>query len=162
MPNTTVPYTCKLCRRPGTVTLQTNELCDTAWMDTFHKLLVCNPCYDLRDKFRNAESSIVRACTSLVVLDEMSEGEDRSKIIRKLRESLVLSTRKYAEVMAEYRNLPTIVWDDDFVRQLMEDPSHAYSILKKYRKFLTGDRTNEPLSSDDQYRNACSNLPARP
>jgi hypothetical protein len=131
-----IEYVCKLCQRPGTATLGSDN-CEAHWIETFRKMLVCNPCADRRDRFKDAEERIYRACKLLARIPMTRPSpDDEAKLRRNCRAALMLSTRAYATVMAEYRDLAEIMWHEDFVEQLMERPGHAGSILRQYRDGL--------------------------
>lgn len=132
-----IAYNCRLCAQVGHVMIKDDESCEQHWIDVLTKILVCNPCADLRDKFKRSETHIEKACVKLVRMSMMKiKDADRRDFEKACRAILVGATRTYAECMAEYRNLESIVWHEDFVEQLMEDPSRAYGILKRYRAQL--------------------------
>jgi hypothetical protein len=143
--NTVIEYNCKICRKPGKVELAPDQVCDSRWLEIFKKMLVCNPCHDLREKFRTAEEQIMRTCS---MLNRMAlthpQKEEREAIISKCRIALISSTRRYADAMKVYRRLGETVWSLDLVEQLIEKPGHAFAVLKAYRD----DLKNIPKQSE--------------
>lgn len=132
-----ITYKCKLCGKPGTVHLMDGEVCDEKWMEIFRKMLVCNPCSDLRNKFRGAEDRIMRACSKLSRLRIQNASEaDAQVIVQKCRRAIELAVVPYAEAMAAYRSLPEVIWSQDLVNDLVNRTGHAASILKAYRDDL--------------------------
>jgi hypothetical protein len=133
----TINYTCKICHKPGTVELRPEEVWEAAWMDTFKKMLVCNPCYDLRNKFRKAEGRIIGACVTLARLKLMRAGKDVLTEAREAcRNTLMTATRRYAEALAVYRKLSEPIWSLELVEKLLEAPHEHEKALREYRASL--------------------------
>jgi hypothetical protein len=132
-----IVYECKLCRQTSVAETEDGDNCPPDWIERLKKLLTCNPCSDLRSRFRTAERQIYDACTKLVRMKLMRVSEeDRQLIRKKVDQALRHCTLRYAQAMAVYRKLPKYVWDEDFVFQLMEKPDDATGILRRYRAML--------------------------
>jgi hypothetical protein len=128
--STSIAYTCKLCRQPNVAEIA--EDAPKNYVDRLRPLLTCNPCFDRREKFRNAEAAIYRMCERLLRAD----GQQIERLRSVASEVLKSATRAYAEAMAEYRHLPAVVWSNDFVDMLIERPEKAGFFLKQYRDRL--------------------------
>ena len=128
-----IEYTCKLCGIAREFFIVDSDACDPEQMGRVGKLLVCNPCADLREKFKRAQDQIFKICAKLDRLALLRVDADESARIRHLsRQALIFSTRKYAEAMAVYRRLSEVMWHEDFVDHLMERPQSAWAILRAY------------------------------
>jgi hypothetical protein len=145
-----VDYKCKLCGRAGQA--EADSDCDPAWIETFRKILVCNPCYDLRGKFRKAEARIIATCITLSRLGLMKVTKEIvDEAIQEARTVLIPATRRYTEAMAVYRKLPSPIWSNDLPEKLLAKPSQYERILKDYRDSLrkTPQQQEMPVAYKD-------------
>jgi hypothetical protein len=126
---------CKICKI-DIVTSHESDACEDM-IRRLLPLLTCNRCSDMRDKFHRASDAIFNACTSLVRLKLFKmKPDDEAKVIDRAKRILAIATHRYAEVMADYRNIAPPVWSTDFVDQLMENPGKATIVLRAYRNGL--------------------------
>lgn len=130
-----IAYTCKICKRPGIAKFDDDA--PQSWLGRLQPLLSCDPCYDLRTEFWEATNAILHHCQMLarMAMVRMKPSEQEATRSR-IRPELELLTRKYARVMAKYRNLAGPVWEEDFVDQLVENPGSCGLILRAYRMQL--------------------------
>lgn len=158
-----IDYTCKLCGKDLAAELRPDQVCEEQWIETFRKMLVCNPSYDRREKFRTAERQIVEACTQLDRIAKMKMDDSmRFNLVKKYRVGLTSATRRYAESMADFRNLAEVMWHEDFVDQLVEVPERCGVILKRYREGLAGLPKADPVTAHAAYESASHYRPTAP
>lgn len=130
-----IEYTCKICQQPKTFSIEHGQSCDPVWMATFQKMLVCNRCYDLREKFRKAEQQIIRSCGSLERLAMCGAKEEESnKITERCRIVLLSATRRYAEALAVYRGWTDAFWRMSLADELIAAPANVIAIMKNFRE----------------------------
>jgi hypothetical protein len=90
-------------------------------------MAICNACGDRREQIMSLERKIFRCCRMLHMQPKMNDATKG-----RIRDALFVSTRLYANVIAEAYNAE-VLWQQDFVDLLMEQPGKAGIILSKYR-----------------------------
>lgn len=128
-----IETSCKLCKQP--ISAPCPDETPPEWLNAFTPMLTCNACFDRRQKFKRATDAILNYCWTLRRAREFAP-ERLETLTPLVEKTLRAATLMYAKVMAEYRNLSVYVWDEDFVRQLMQKPEDAFIILRKYRAML--------------------------
>lgn len=117
-----VPYTCKICGQPGVARYSLD--CDQDWLDRLHPMLAHNHCSDRHLNFTKAGDRLVAACLEI---DRRSLGFER--LVKDLRNL----TERYAKAFAARHNSP-VLFHEDFVDMLREQPGQVGRILAQYRK----------------------------
>lgn len=149
-----VNYVCKICKRPGTVTLRPEDEGERHWREALATLLVCNSCYDKRQEYQKAVRGICVCCWRLLGArgrkKKMSEDW-----MNRLHEELRQATKHYAGVMQEFWKSTEFFWEENFVEMFWDQPDKVGLILKSYRtnfehwrRTLPANQPNLPHSAD--------------
>lgn len=135
----TVEYTCKICKRPGTA--RVDDDCPDEWAAKFAPMLTCNRCFDIREKYRNAEDAIYKICGNLLFFRDRPENE-KSKLLAASRDKLNVQSRRLAQALSDYFNLNEVIWEPGVVDLFMDKPDKAQSIIIGIRKTIKGFSAN--------------------
>lgn len=129
-----ISYNCKICGKPGVAKADDNT--PSEWLPKLSPLLTCNRCSDMRKELIDSARAIGRLCQSLVRMTAMMEDEEAASRQGKIRVRLIAETQKYAGAIAKLRGIPRMVWEMDFVDQLMAAPAKAGDTMHTYRRLL--------------------------
>jgi hypothetical protein len=118
---------CKFCGLP--LTVESDPDCPAEWAESLLGLLACNRCADYRSRMATIGAEIRKICLNLIqmVNSKAMPPEVESKI-RKLLEAL---TWKVAEATCRFHRI-AVIYDQDFVSQILENPDKSSAILKTY------------------------------
>lgn len=119
---------CKFCGVP--VTVESHADCPSEWVESLLKMLSCNRCADYRAKMSAIGSAIRKVCLNFVQLAN-SKTDDAEKT-GKVRKSLEALTWKVAEATCKFYRTRAVIYNQDFVDQIMENPDRSSLILKTY------------------------------
>lgn len=128
---------CKICKKeisvyvgelPGMTTGEQQAALDYA--DRLLPLATCNPCYDLRNRFKTAEGKIFEACNRILRINNHETREQCRVIISQ-------SLRIYGECLAIYRKKETYGYDDATVNFFVEQPNRVVELIRAYRANAT-------------------------
>lgn len=116
---------CRFCHKPITIKIAESYL---AFRDPY-KLLpmaACNACADIRNWRHSLEEKITRHCNYL----ERFKGQLDSDQLKKSAEKLEPLLKEYARLISRWHVLDGVVWHDDVVPTVMENPRQFPLVLK--------------------------------
>ncbi len=113
---------CKFCKAP--LVIQIDDA--YAALGDPLKLLpfaACNRCADLRVRKRSLEAMIMHAVFPLM-------GSKSAKVIAQARAELVVLTKKYTAMVADWLHATHPWWDEGIVESIIERPDHTSNFLQ--------------------------------
>lgn len=129
-----IQHTCKFCSTPVTLEIDDGAV-EFFGLDYWKGLAACNRCADYREKKRGLTDRLVgysvdwsRHQTKQVLLGE--------KELERLKESIIASTKKYADLVCRFNRIPS-VWQQDFAQQVMDMPHKTMFILGFYERNIS-------------------------
>lgn len=129
----TLNYTCKFCRRPGTVEYEEPGSCP---INLSKYEIACNRCAAYHRKRSDWEHLISKVCQKLTSgrMALVHDHKELAKLEEGVREVLKRYTLAYAKLVCAFKMLSSYTWDEDFVNELMGKPDKCFFILSFYRK----------------------------
>lgn len=130
--------TCKVCKCP--VTLVTDSECPELHIEVWKTMVCCNRCHAYAMRLCRLKRYIVSAAMKVHTVREIFEFKPDSKdevgvISRAAREKLVELTKAVAKAICQRWN-QVMVWEPDFVEQIMEKPNQAGLIVNFYEDMV--------------------------
>lgn len=118
--------TCKFCRIPLTLAMDDDY---AALGDPFKlvKFAACNRCADYQETHRRLHAAIGATCYQLMI----TKASDKPRL-EQLRDILLKSTRRFAQLVCDYVKAATLNWSEDLVDELMKKPRFFPRILADY------------------------------
>lgn len=128
----TIEYKCKFCKKPGTV-----EYDDTIRSDVSKWIpyLACSPCASYHQKRITIERKIEEVCLTVNELQSSWNEQKKKDGLERCRQKLSAYTRDYANLVCKFLH-KTVLWEPDFVEQLVDNPRSVRKICYQYRKMI--------------------------
>lgn len=123
-----VAYACKFCRKAGVARYNPAFV---HVLDSWVKMLACNPCADYHVSLRRIEDQLWKAAHVLIVARNMGV-KNLSTIEDNARNRLDALTKQYAQLVTAYYGLANF-WDQEFPSMIMDKPEKLNKIAKGYR-----------------------------
>ncbi len=133
-----IQHTCKFCSSP--VTLEMDEAgVEYFGLEFWKSLSACNRCADYREKKRGITERLVGYSVdwSRHQNKQVPLGE---KELNRLMESIIASTKKYADLVCRFNRIPSL-WQQDFAQQIMDMPHKTMTILGFYERNIIRTHT---------------------
>jgi hypothetical protein len=120
-------HTCKFCKQPIILSVH-DEYAECGDKFKLYPMAACNECADVRNERRRLEGGIKSVCL------DYSRSKRTDALTDATRRALESLTVKYAKMVARWHNMSGHLWDQEFVRQLMDKPEDLSLILDEYWK----------------------------
>lgn len=120
---------CKFCKRHLLIKIDPSGA-GTPMFDIgkLVKLATCNKCADYYEKVRTLGETIIKGAFRSSYVKKPDEKQ-------RIRDALILLTKRYAEIVCTHFNRVT-VWEPDFVEDVLKHHGKVDVILKAYRKMI--------------------------
>lgn len=119
---------CKFCGIP--VTVQSGPDCPPKWAESLLNMLSCNRCADYRAAMGRIGAEIRKVCLSMIqMINGKVSTPEKEAGFRKMLEKM---TWKVAEATCKFYRTKLVIYNQDFVDQIMEHPDRSSLILKTY------------------------------
>jgi len=130
---------CKFCGLP--VTVESDPECPPEWAQSLLNMLACNRCADYRAAMGRIGAEIRKVCLNMIQMinGRVSTPEKEAKI-RKAVENM---TWKVAEATCKFYRVKNVIYDQDFVDQIMEHPDKSSKILSTYAGMVRQEARNQ-------------------
>lgn len=117
------PTTCKFCKKPIILTID-DAYAELGDPSKLIPMAACNRCADLRIRRRSIEEAIKRSVFPLLTPSKTREANEQ-----KAREELIILTKKYTALIAEWTDAADPWWDIDIIDSIIANPAHWTSFL---------------------------------
>ena len=153
---TKVPYTCRLCNKPGTAEAPHNYNPEThgEWVP----LLCHDPCWDIRDTRLRCEEKFVNLCLALERIKPL-QYKGKSDDLEKIRKALEESCRRWSHNESRHAGSHVTYWQPEFLAMLMDFPDSIVPVIRTARDYIR-TKCHEEFSNRDMFTRPVSSPPS--
>lgn len=134
-----LPYTCKICKMPGVVTVADDA--DDETVTRLFPMVTHNKCFDRVADFLKAGDELVKTA---IVLSYAGKQE-----ATKLRGLIPALARRYCEAFATFHKTP-LVFSEAFPDMILEKPEAIGRIIAEYRKRVLAMPESQPQFTEQE------------
>lgn len=126
---------CKFCGSQCEV--EQHEDCPDDWADILLPMVACNRCADFRSGITARGADIHRVCQNYIQMKNSNKATpDKEYETSRILEAM---TRRIADTVCRFYRLQPVVWDIDFVQQIMEKPDKSWAIISTYIRMVSAE-----------------------
>jgi|SRR6266849_276129 len=129
-----IQHTCKFCSAPIFLEMDKDGV-EYFGLEFWKSLAACNRCADFRERKRTLIDRLLRYSVQWM-RNENGQLPLGEKELNRLKESIISSTKKYAELVCRFYRIPSI-WQEDFAQQIMNMPHKTMQILSFYERGIS-------------------------
>lgn len=126
---------CKFCGRECEV--EQDQDCPDEWAAKLLPMVCCNPCADFRSALTATGAEIHRTCLGYIQMKNSNKATPEKE--GQFRRVLEVSTRRIADTVCRFYRLQPVVWDIDFVQQILEKPDKSWAIISTYIRMVAAE-----------------------
>ena len=131
---TNVLYTCRMCHKQG-MTSYDEVGAKFLNIETWLPKVMCERCADYSKKLHKTTDYILNRCFKLQQVRSMWDAQRAERVTAEgeIRQQLNQATQRFAHIVCDFYHLQ-MIWESDFIEQLMEQPAKSGLILNVYRR----------------------------
>lgn len=126
---------CKFCGADCEV--EQHEDCPDDWAEKLLAMVACNRCADFRTNLSTHGADVHKACANYIQVLNSNKGTTEKE--QQMRRTLEILTRRIADTACRFYRLKPVVWDPDFVQQIMERPDKSWAIISTYIRMVAAE-----------------------